>query len=222
MEAIKVLVVDDHEVVRQGLRHMLEADEEIQIVAEASGCEEALAQAGLVSPDVVVMDIKMPGLNGVEATRRLKKKHPACNVIMLTLYEEYLAEAIEAGATGYLVKDTKREELSNAIKRVSRGETVISESFRMRPQIAEHLLEQFRGLLRPGRGVPGSPGSLSAREAEVLSYVAQGFANRQIAYTLGITEQTIQNHMTSILQKLDAQDRTQAVVLGLQHGLITV
>ena len=222
MEAIKVLLVDDHEVVRQGLRHMLEADDEIEIVAEAASCNEALAQAELVSPDVVLMDVKMPGVNGVEITRRLKQRQPACNVIMLTLYEEYLAQAVEAGAAGYLVKDIKREELSSAIKKVCRGETVLSESFRSRPQAAQNLLRQFQDLLRPARGAPGSAGRLTHREVEILSYVARGFANKQIGYTLGITEQTIKNHMTSILQKLNAQDRTQAVVMGLQQGLISV
>jgi len=201
---------------------MLEADEEIKIVAEAASCNEALAQAELVSPDVVLMDIKMPGVNGVEATRRLKQRQPACNVIMLTLYEEYLAQAVEAGAAGYLVKDVKREELSSAIKRVSRGETVLSESFRAKPQAAQNLVQQFRDVLRPRNRTPGSPGHLTPREVEILGYVAQGYANKEIANTLGITEQTIKNHMSSVLQKMEAQDRTQAVVLGIKRGLITL
>jgi len=125
---IRLLVVDDHQVVREGLRHLLEQEEDIELVGQGANSEEALFQLEMLSPNIVLMDIKMPGVDGIELTRRVKQKHPSCNVIMVTLYDEYLTQAMEAGAKGYLLKDIKREELVQAIRQVHRGEVVISES----------------------------------------------------------------------------------------------
>ena len=125
---IRILVVDDHQVVREGLRRLLGQEEDMELVGQGANSEEALFQVEILSPNIVLMDIKMPGVDGIELTRQLKQKHPSCNVIMLTLYDEYLTQAIEAGAKGYLLKDIKREELARAIRQVRRGEVVICES----------------------------------------------------------------------------------------------
>ena len=132
---IRILLVDDHQVVREGLRHMLEHEEDMEVVGQGANGEEALSQVEMLSPNIVLMDIKMPGMNGIELTQQLKEKQPTCDVIMLTLYDEYLAEAIEAGAGGYLLKDIKRAELTQAIRQVHHGEIVISDSITAKPQI---------------------------------------------------------------------------------------
>ncbi len=132
---IRILLVDDHQVVREGLQHMLKQEEDMEVVGQSADGLEALSQVEMLSPNIVLMDIKMPGVDGIELTRQLKEKQPFCNVIMLTLYDEYLAEAIEAGAVGYLLKDTKRAELTQAIRQVHRGEVVISESITAQPRI---------------------------------------------------------------------------------------
>jgi len=131
---IQILIVDDHEVVREGLRHLLEQEEDMEVVGQSGSSEETLSQLETLSPNVVLMDIKMPGMDGIELTRQVKRKKPSCNVIMLTLYDEYLTQAIEARAAGYLLKDIKREELTQAIRRVHDGEVVISESITSKPR----------------------------------------------------------------------------------------
>ncbi len=132
---IRILVVDDHAVVREGLRHMLGQEKDMELVGQGANSEEALFQVEILSPNIVLMDIKMPGMDGIELTRQVKQKYPSCNIIMLTLYDEYLTQAMEAGAVGYLLKDIKREELAQAIRQVHRGEVVISESITSKPQI---------------------------------------------------------------------------------------
>ena len=132
---IRILLVDDHQVVREGLQHMLNQEEDIEVLGQSANAEEALLQLEVFSPNIVLMDIKMPGVNGIELTRQMKEKQPSCNVIMLTLYDEYLTEAFEAGAAGYLLKDAKRAELTKAIRQVHQGEVVISESITAKPRI---------------------------------------------------------------------------------------
>ena len=151
MDTIRILVVDDHQVVREGLRHMLQLESDIEVAGEASNAKEALAQVESLSPDIILMDIKMPGIDGIELTRQLKEKQPFCNVIMLTLYDEYLAEAMEAGAVGYLLKDAKRAELTQAIRQVHHGEVVISESITAKPRIEyeERFGKKAEGNLLP-------------------------------------------------------------------------
>ncbi|MFB0559394.1 MAG: response regulator transcription factor [Dehalococcoidales bacterium] len=129
---IRILVIDDHQVVREGIRHLLGQEEDMEFIGQAGNSEEALYQVEMFSPNIVLMDIKMPGMDGIELTRRVKRKRPNCNVIMLTLYDEYLTQAMEAGAKGYLLKDTKREELAQAVRQVHRGEVVISEGITSR------------------------------------------------------------------------------------------
>ncbi len=151
---IRILLVDDHQVVREGLQHMLEQEEDMEVVGQGANGEEALSQVEMLSPNIVLMDIKMPGMNGIELTQQLKEQQPTCDVIMLTLYDEYLAEAIEAGAGGYLLKDIKRAELTQAIRQVHRGEVVISDSIAAKPRIEykercgekaeEGLLQEYR------------------------------------------------------------------------------
>ncbi len=131
---IRILLVDDHQVVREGLRRMLAQEEDMEVVGQAADIKEALSQVEMLSPNIVLMDIKMPGVDGIELTRQIKQKYPSCNVIMLTLYNEYLTQAIEAGAAGYLLKDIKREELTQAIRQVHRGEVGISESITSKPR----------------------------------------------------------------------------------------
>ena len=220
MEIIKVVLVDDHQVVREGLRRMLALEDDIKVVAEASGGEEALSLIEALSPDIVMLDIKMPGMDGIEVTRRLAEKKSSCRVVMLTLYDEYLPQAVEAGAAGYLVKEIKHPELVDAIRRVFRGELIIGESLAARPQAAEHVVRKLQGMCQ-AQQIAGAPGPrLSPRELVVLSYVAKGYANKQIGQALHISEQTIKNHVTSILRKLDANDRTHAVVIALNHGWV--
>jgi len=150
---IRILLVDDHQVVREGLQHMLKQEEDMEVVGQSANSEEALSQLETLSPNIVLMDIKMPGVDGIELTRQLKEKQPFCNVIMLTLYDEYLAEAIEAGAAGYLLKDAKRAELTNAIRQVHQGEVVISESItdNHRTEYEERFGKKAKGSLSQER-----------------------------------------------------------------------
>ena len=151
MDTIRILVVDDHQVVREGLRHMLELEADMEVVGEAGDAREALTQVESFSPEIILMDIKMPGVDGIELTRQLKEKQPLCSIIMLTLYDEYLAEAIEAGAVGYILKDAKRAELTQAIRQVHHGEVVISESITAKPRIEyeERFGKKAEGNLLP-------------------------------------------------------------------------
>jgi len=148
-KGIRILLVDDHQVVREGLRHMLEREEDMEVVGGAANAREALTQVVLLSPEVVLTDIKMPGMDGIELARQLKEKHLSCNVIMLTLYDEYLAQAMEVGATGYLLKDIKREELTQAIRQIYHGQVVISNSItsKSRPEYLERADEKAEGSL---------------------------------------------------------------------------
>lgn len=153
---IQILVVDDHQVVREGIRHLLELEEDMELIGQAGNSEEVLLQVEMFSPNIVLMDIKMPGENGIELTRQLLEKRPSCKVIMLTLYDEYLAEAIEAGAKGYLLKDIKREELTQAIRQVHHGEVVISDSITAKPrtEYEERFGKKAKGSLPQEHSVP--------------------------------------------------------------------
>ena len=153
---IRILLVDDHQVVREGLQHMLEQEEDMEVVGQSANGEEALSQVAMLSPNIVLMDIKMPGIDGIELTRQLMEKQPFCNIIMLTLYDEYLAEAIEAGAVGYLLKDARRAELTQAIRQVYHGEVVISESItaKSRTEYEERFGKKAKGSLRQEHNGP--------------------------------------------------------------------
>lgn len=204
---IRVLLADDHPVVRMGLRGMLEADPGIVVVGEAGSGDEAVARARETSPDVILMDLRMPGGDGVGATRRILADHPGGKVIVLTTYEtdQDIVRAVEAGAAGYLLKDTSRADLLAAISAALRGETVLS------PSVATRLVTRLRA---------PAPESLSRRETEVLALVAKGRTNAEIGRELFISETTVKTHLIRVFGKLGVSDRTAAVTTALERGLL--
>jgi two-component system, NarL family, response regulator LiaR len=206
---IKVLLVDDHAVVRQGLRMFLSLDPEFEIVGEASNGEEGLALTRELQPDVVLMDLIMPGMDGIAATAVIRRELPATEVIALTsvLEDRLVVDAIRAGAIGYLLKDTNADELCQAIKAAAAGQVQLS------PQAAARLMREVR--------VPDSPETLTNRETEVLRLVARGQSNKEIAATLSITEKTVKTHVSNILDKLDVASRTQAALYAVRIGLVS-
>jgi two-component system, NarL family, response regulator LiaR len=206
---IKVLLVDDHAVVRQGLRMFLSLDAELDIVGEAGNGEEGLALARQLQPDVVLMDLLMPGLDGIAATAVIRRELPETEVIALTsvLEDRLVVDAIRAGATGYLLKDTNADDLCRAIKAAAAGQVQLS------PQAAARLMREVR--------IPDSPETLTGRETEVLRLVAKGQANKEIAATLSITEKTVKTHVSNILDKLNVASRTQAALYAVRIGLVS-
>lgn len=220
---ITVMIVDDHPVFRQGLRNILDIHDDLCVVGEAADGIEAVERTQKLLPDVVLMDINLPVLNGLQATRRLKERHPRINVIMLTAYddEEQVYHAIRAGASAFHAKDVSPERLVNVIRHVSQGHYVIGDEVLDEQGIGDWLLEEFRRF-----GVAGLDEEaqfftpLSPREMEILELVIQGLSNKEIAYHLGISHQTVKNHMTAILDKLGVADRTQAAVYALRHGWV--
>jgi two-component system, NarL family, response regulator LiaR len=207
--AIRVLITDDHGVVRQGLRMFLSIDPDIVIVGEAENGQEALAMARELRPDVVLMDLMMPVMDGVEATRAIRSELPEVEVVALTsvLGDTSVTGAIKAGAIGYLLKDTEAEELHRAIKGAAEGKVQLA------PEAAVHLMREVRA--------PESPEELTERETEVLKLMARGHANKQIASTLFVEEKTVKAHVSSILRKLGVQSRTQAALHAVRTGLVS-
>lgn len=223
VDKIKVMIVDDHPVFRQGLRNILAMHEDVLIVGEAADGREAIKLAQRLQPDVVMMDINLPTLNGLQATRELKRLCPEINIIMLTAYDdkEQIYHAIRAGASAYHAKDVSPTSLVDVIRCVSQGQYVIGGKILDEDGVDKWLLEEFRRfgnveIDREARFL--SP--LSPREMEILELVIQGMSNKEIAYCLGISHQTVKNHMTSILSKLGVADRTQATVYALRHGWV--
>ncbi|MGI8328975.1 response regulator [Actinomadura scrupuli] len=202
---IKVLLVDDHPVVRMGLRGMLATEDDLEVVAEAGGAAEAVAAVRLHEPDVVLMDLRMPGGDGVEATARVLAQRPAARVVVLTTHEtdSDILRAVEAGAAGYLLKDASRQDLAQAIRAAARGETVLA------PSVAAKLMSRMR-----------SPVDLSLREIEVLRLVAQGGTNAEIGRELFISEATVKTHLLRTFGKLGVSDRTAAVTAALRRGIL--
>lgn len=198
MKKINVLLVDDHAVVRQGLRALLEAEGDIDVVAEADNGRTAVAQTKRCEPDVVLMDVAMPGMNGVEATRQIVRNVPSTKVLVLTSYgdDDYVAQLLEAGASGYLVKQTAAADLLKAIREVEEGNQFFS------PTIAKRLRQQDRDSLSGS----GRSGGLTSREVEVLQLVAEGFANKQIAAELSISIKTVEKHRQQAMNKLNIHD----------------
>ena len=198
MKKINVLLVDDHAVVRQGLRALLEAEGDIAVVAEADNGRTAVAQTKRCEPDVVLMDVAMPGMNGVEATRQIVRNVPSTKVLVLTSYgdDDYVAQLLEAGASGYLVKQTAAADLLKAIREVEEGNQFFS------PTIAKRLRQQDRDSLSGS----GRSGGLTSREVEVLQLVAEGFANKQIAAELSISIKTVEKHRQQAMNKLNIHD----------------
>ncbi|NLF02087.1 MAG: response regulator transcription factor, partial [Anaerolineales bacterium] len=220
-DQITVMIVDDHPLFRQGLRNLLVAHEDLHVVAEASDGEEAIGCAQEAQPDVVLMDVSLPTLNGLQATRRLKALCPEVQVIVLTAYddEEQIYHAIRAGASAYHAKDVSPERLVEAIRQVSQGRFVLGDRIMDETSVSEWLLAESR---RFGGGILDDEDQfltpLSNREMEILGLIIKGMSNKEIAYHLGISHQTVKNHMTTILNKLGVADRTQAAVYALRHG----
>ncbi len=210
-EKIRVLIVDDHAVVRLGLRTFLGMLPDIEITGEAASGAEALAAAGKAKPQVVLMDLVMPEMDGVEATRRLIAEHPEIRVIVLTSFadEDKIFPALRAGAAAYLLKDVKPGELADTVRAVARGEV------RLAPDVTRKVLSGITGA--PEGRETGEP--LTARETEVLRCLARGLANKEIAAELFIAEKTVKTHISSILAKLSLADRTQAAVYAVKHGI---
>ena len=207
-ETIRILLADDHPVVRDGLAAMLGTQPDFQVIGEAGTGAEALTEAARLRPDVVLMDLEMPSLDGIEAIRRLRAADPAIQVVVLTAFDtdERILGALQAGAQGYLLKGAPRAEIFAAIRAVSAGGALIP------PVVASKLLRQVRAA--------ESPDALTAREREVLGLVAAGLANREIAARLSISERTVKFHVSALLSKLGARNRTQAVRLARERGLI--
>ncbi|MFE3100856.1 response regulator [Nocardia tengchongensis] len=204
---ITVLLVDDHPMVREGLRGMLEAEADLTVSGEAGSGTEALALAATVRPDVVLMDLRMPGGDGVEATERILAILPETRIIVVTTYETEsdILRAVEAGAAGYLLKDASRVELANAIRAAARGETVLA------PTVADRLVNRLRRPAQP---------TLSARELQVLARVAMGETNADIGHELHISEATVKTHLLRVFSKLEVSDRTAAVTTAMARGLL--
>jgi len=212
-EPITVLIVDDHEMVRDGAKGYLEVQAEIVVVAEAESGEEAVRLANEFVPDVVLMDLVMPGMDGVEATRKVKDISPRTQIIILTSYheDEHIFPALQAGAISYLLKDVKASELVEAIRRAAKGEATLH------PRVAARLVKQF------SHGEPQNANvftELTERELEVLTLIARGFTNQKIATELVISIGTVKGHVSNILSKLHLADRTQAAVYAWQKGIV--
>ncbi|HAL46852.1 MAG: response regulator transcription factor [SAR202 cluster bacterium] len=212
---IKILIVDDHIMVRDGLASMLGRQQDFAVVGEAENGREAVQKAEELNPDVILMDLRMPEMTGVEAMKAIGERDPEAKFIVLTTYDsdEYIFDAIEAGARGYLLKDTSREELFNAVRSVHKGESQIE------PGVATKVLTRLAQLSRQG-SEPSPSEILSDREIEVLQLIARGSANKQIAADLTISESTVKTHVANIFQKLDVGHRTEAVTQALQRGII--
>lgn len=214
---IRILLVDDQILFREGLRTLLSVQAEFDVVGEAADGEDALRLAGILHPDVILMDVRMPVLDGVAATRRLRAVHPEIHVIVLTTFDddEYVFDALRAGAMGYLLKDVPSEKLFEAVRAAARGESFLQ------PSVAAKVVTEFNRLanLSPIRPQP-LVDPLSDREMEILRLVAQGASNREIAAQLVIAEGTVKNHVTSILNKLGVSDRTRAALKAREMGLV--
>ena len=204
---IRVLVVDDHPVVRSGLVGMLDAEPDLEIVGEAGDGEEALVRVAALRPDVVLMDLRMPRLDGAGATARIVAEHPASRVLVLTTYDTDadIVRAVEAGATGYLLKDTPRAQLLEAVRSAARGETVLA------PSVAGRLLTRLR--------TPATE-ALTPREVQVLAGVSRGLTNAEIGRELFIGEATVKTHLLRAFAKLGVDDRTRAVTVAMELGLL--
>jgi DNA-binding NarL/FixJ family response regulator len=212
---ITVLLADDQALVRDGLRLILEVEEGIEVVGEATNGREAVELVGRVAPEVVLMDVRMPVLDGLAATREIVRSGSPSRVLMLTTYDEdaYLYEAIRAGASGFLLKDSRREQLVGAIRTVAAGDAVLH------PDLTRRLLERFGSGPAPD-AVSGRLGGLSAREREVLTCVARGRTNAEIAAELFLSEATVKTHLVHVTQKLGLRDRVHAVVAAYECGLV--
>lgn len=213
---IRVLVADDQAVVRGGLRMILEAQADLEVVGEAADGSEAVAMVTSLQPEIVLMDIRMPGLDGIEATRQLVQAGTSARVLVLTTYalDEYVYESLKAGAAGFFVKTESPERLVDAVRLIAAGEALLA------PEITRRLIDRFLQAAPPNAPPPAALAELTARELDVLRQIARGRSNAEIAGALYITEGTVKTHVARILMKLDLRDRVQAVVFAYEHGLV--
>jgi NarL family two-component system response regulator LiaR len=209
---ITVLIVDDHEVVRRGVRAFLDTVSDIRVVAEADSGEEAVIMTEKFTPDVVLMDLILQGMDGLEATRRIKELKPSTQVIVLTSYDqdEFIFPALQAGATSYTLKDMKMDNLADAIRKVAHGEVTLH------PRVAMRVVKNLRGEINGEAKLS----IMTEREVEILKMIAKGFSNSRIAQTLVISEYTVKGHVSNILSKLHLTDRTQVAVYAWQQGIV--
>jgi len=220
---IRILLADDQELIRKGLTIILNHQPDLEVVGQAADGAEVIHLAKALRPDVILMDLKMPNVNGIQATRQIVSTQPRAQIIVLTTYDtdEWVFEAIRAGAVGYLLKDATTDTLVEAIRSVMRGESQID------PAVARRVLREFQHLMGASAVTTPEPPAeevtleqLTAREAEVLQLLAEGLSNKDIATQLVLSEGTVKNHISAILAKLHANDRTQAVVTALKRGLV--
>lgn len=214
MNKIKVLIADDHSMVRQGLKQIIELEQDLEVVAQASNGEEAMRLARMYLPDVILMDINMPRVSGLQAIMELKQEDYHFKVIVLTIHQdrEYLFKTLQLGAEGYVLKDAEPEVLIDAIRSVSRGQTYIQ------PNMTKELVREFNRMTLSKRDKEDE-NSLTAREVEVLELIAEGMINKEIAKHLFISEKTVKNHVSNIFKKLNVCDRTQAAIYAFKHNM---
>ena len=214
--SIRILIADDQSLVRAGFRLVLSSHDDMEVVGEASNGREAVHSAGRLAPDVVLMDIRMPELDGIGATREITARHDA-RVLVLTTYDldEYVYDALQAGASGFLLKDTPPDQLADGIRAVADGEALLA------PTVTRRLIEEFTRVGRNRRARPAELDELTPRELEVLRLLARGLSNGEIAAELVLSEATVKTHVAHVLGKLGLRDRVQAVVLAYESGLVT-
>jgi DNA-binding NarL/FixJ family response regulator len=221
-DRIRIVIVDDHALFRAGIVNVLAREKEFEVVGEAADGRAAIDLANALTPNIVLMDLSLPQPGGIETTQRIRRELPATAVVVMAAEEdeESLFASIKAGAAAFLIKDVSPEDLVQIIRRVSKGEFLINDKVFSKPAVASRVLKEFRELAVYGQEAQPIFAPLSPREVEILDNIAQGMTNKQVAYALSISEQTVKNHMSSILRKLSVNDRTQAVVYAMRQGWI--
>jgi two-component system response regulator NreC len=214
-DKIRVVLADDHRMLREGIRALLERQDDIEVVGEAADGREAVRLVSQLCPDVVVMDVSMPLLNGIEATRQIRRDCPTARVLTLTVHEsqDYVAQLLAAGASGYIIKRAGGDELVSAVRAVHRGEVFLH------PSIARVVIQDYVQRLQAGQGLSAQD-VLTDREREVLQLIAEGYTNREIADLLHLSIKTVQNHRSNIMRKLDLHDRGELIKYAIQQGII--
>ena len=221
-ERTRILIVDDHALFRAGIVNVLSHEKDFEVVGEAADGRAAIEASNTLSPNIVLMDLSLPQPGGIETTQRIRRELPATAVVVMAQDEdeESLFASIKAGAAAFIIKDVSPDDLVQIIRRVSKGEFLINDKVFSKPAVASRVLKEFRELAVYGQEAAPIFAPLSPREVEILDNIAQGMTNKQVAYALSISEQTVKNHMSSILRKLSVNDRTQAVVYAMRQGWI--
>ncbi len=221
-EQVRILIVDDHVLFRVGIAQILSREGDLEVVGEAEDARSAIEAALDTSPNIILMDLSLPAPGGIDATQKIKRELPSVSIIVLAVQEDEdaLFDAIKAGAAAFILKDISPDDLITVIRRVASGEYLINDTVFAQPSVASRVLKEFRELAVYGQEAQPIFAPLSPREVQILDNIAQGMTNKQVAYTLTISEQTVKNHMSSILRKLSVNDRTQAVVYAMRQGWI--